>query len=601
MSVPVNRQPTGTIEIADLPYFLAKDETGNATWRPMRIQTQEGDPTVPRRFRWNDWSRGMGDSRGVFRGSVEYAENAFLPLGRILPGPKVTEIALGLDGVVNDILEVTVPAHRVLVCGGTKVEEINPATDAIADTETLSGTLMSMALWKGDQVVVAAGDSVDYYIREADGDYVQNSISKKARAFGRGTDNTLVRGFANTWSRCDAQNVTSVDNWTTDYPIGNDFGMVNQVGAYNRWDYVLKDDGFYSFNEDADSNESSLIGDLESWPSPDNRYWFPWAAHLFVCTRAALYRFIQQGAARPVGIENAALNESELVDTYPTAGVAFGDYGYEARTNGTSTWIVMFRRSMDGDANMGSPYTPVSVIDKFTGECRVMRIITRTATPEVWYGAEQEVRYFNVSPDGRPSVYRDSGSLKVDFAPTDLGSPGTLKYFRGLEIIGRNAASGRSIQMAASMDDGSFNNVGTAVTALTNGYVERFWTPATNDSGRVLQLRATLLLNSTSVAPEIRDLFVNFEERPIMVEGAVFALRFRDHDSEGDVADRRTALEQRQAFEALLEAGPIEIIDPWGLTKYVALSRYEGDVRFWYRGDEPQFDIAVAMRVLEYA
>jgi len=109
---------------------------------------------------------------------------------------------------------------------------------------------------------------------------------------------------------------------------------------------------------------------------------------------------------------------------------------------------------------------------------------------------------------------------------------------------------------------------------------------------------------------EIRDVVVNYEERPVMVPGAVVGLRFRDFDSEGDVSSRLTAKESRELLESYLDGPVVDITDPWGDT-YAAriggstyssrIGGYQGEVKEQYRGEEPQVDVSVTIRKLAYS
>lgn len=599
MTAVSSRIPNGTILIDGLPYALAKSVDGIPVWMPRQFQTQEGDPARPGRWRWKDWSRGMGDSRGAFRGSVEIGKLVYLGApGRILPGPAVSEITTTLDGDIKDFVEVTVPASRILAMGGTKVAEINAATHAVAATATLSGTLLSGQLFE-QQVAIAAGDSVDYYVRDAAGAYAQNSIGKKARCFGL-SGSSLVRGYINTWSKCDATNITSVNNWSTEYDIGDDDALANQVFGHNRWDYVLKDDGLWTFDFDT-SDEANLLNDLAEWKSSDNRSMFRWYDFIFLCTRAGLYRYIQQSSARPVGLEENPMNESELRGGIPTAGAALGHWGYVAYLVGTTTYICRFRRAMEGDVTSGSPFVFVDVVDSFTGECRAMRISNLNGTDtELYYAAGANVRYFALTPDGMPKSYRTTGTMVVKFAPSDLDEPMTMKQVVNFEIYGYNAAAGRTVQVACGFDRGSFNNVGAAISAFTAGYAKVSFTRGVNDAGRVVQPQITLTNDSASSPVEVRDVVMTYESRPIMVEGAVVGVIFRDYIGEGDVIDRRTAKEQRQAIEALLDGGLVSITDPWGDAYAARLTAYEGDPKQLDPGGELQIDVAFALRRLDY-
>lgn len=599
MSVATGRAPSGVITIDGVPFFLGRTDKGVPVWTPRQIQTQGGDPTVPRRKRFNDWSKGLGDSRGIYRGAVEYAEYAYLGvMGRILPGPLITEIATGHSSTVMDIVEVTLPAARIISVGGTSAKEINPADHTVAATGTLTGGALSAQLFD-DQLAIAVGDTTAYYIRSAAGSYAQNSIAKKARCFGlSGPD--LVRGYDNSWSKCSAVNITSVNNWGTEYGLGDLSGKVNQVFSHNRWDYVLKDEGLYTFDLDT-SEESNVLTDLEAFKSAENRQVGKWYSNVFVCSLAGLYRFVQQGAARTVGIEELNLNESELADVYPTAFAAFGSQFYVAYLSGTTTWICVGRRAAEGDANGGSPFTITSVIDKFTGQCRAMKISDLPTRTELLYGAGVNVRYFPLANDGQPYTYTTGHTTIVRFSPTDFDSPMTMKQFRGIEVYGANASATKTITFKASMDGATAAAVGAAITSLTARYGERFWTQGSGDAGRVMQLIAEMTNDSTTTPPEIRDVVVNYEERPVMVPGAVVGLRFRDFDSEGEVSTRLTAKEQRELVEGYLDGAIVSITDPWGDSYAARIGNYQGEVKEQYRGDDPQVDAMVTVRKLAYA
>ena len=588
------------IRINDEIFPIARDQNSRLTWVDQQIPTQEGDPLRPGMWKWRDWSRGMGDSRGAFRGSVEYAEGAYLGLmGRILPGHAVSQIETNCDADVKDIAEVNEPASRIVVCGGTKVVEVNPSTHAVADTETVSGDAVSMQYWDGDQLLIAVGDATDYYVRDNTGSYSQNSISKKARAFGLGANGLLVRGYQNAWASCDAQEVTSVDNWSTDYELGDPTRLVTQVFSHNRWDYVLKEEGLYTFDEET-SKESNTLTDLENFAGTENRWVFKWYDHVFVCTHAGLYRYIQQGAARPVGIENLQLNESEMQNVWPTAGAAMGTQMYVAYTDGTSTWIVAFRRGIDGDANFGAGYTATSVIDKFTGYCRAMRISDASGAPRLYYGAGGDLRHFGLTRDGRPATYRSTGSYTVRLSPTDFGNPFTLKQFVRAQVVARNVDATQTIQLQARMDGGSANNVGTAIAALSGTIGERSWTRGTNDAGRVMQLIVTGATDDAANPLEIREINVDYEERPEMVPGAIVGLVLRDGQGGGRAKTSSSAKALLETLQGHMDGPIVEVTDIYGRTYEARLSQYQGEVPWAYKGETPAWNVAVSIRELTY-
>ncbi len=593
------------VEINGKPYFLAKDERGKPFYQPRPMQTQEGDPTVPRRFRWADWSRGMGDSRGVFKGAIESATGAYLgTTGRILPGPKINTIATGHDLAVQAIVEVTAPAARLISFGGRYAKEIDSSWAVAATQDFGGGTSAVSAQLFVDQVAIALGDATQFYRRNASGAYSASTVTsdgfgdyRYARAFGLSPEGDLVRGRANKWSKCSAADFYGTNgNWSAEVAVGDQSGNINAVGQFERWDYVLKDEGLYSFDSTT-SKESNVLPDLAAFKSSQNRRFFPWYNRLFLCTFAGLYRYVQQGGARTVGIEEAEVNEGILTNAYPTAGVAFGKWAFVAYYDGTTTYICMLRNAREGDASWGSPFTLVSVIDSFTGNCYAMTTTNIAGYPAVVYGRDTSLGWFKISRMGRPVDYADSGNVVVTFSPTDLGAPMTVKYARWLEIVGRNASASRTVQLAASWDGGAFNNVGSALTAFTSTFARAAWTLGSNDSGRVLQAKATLACNSTTTAPEVRDIILHYEERPVMVPGALMVLQFRDDEAGGQ---RASAYEQRQAVEALLDGQPRAFVDPYGEAFTAAFGEAKGGIDYQWQGRMPQDSMALTVRSVDY-
>lgn len=604
------RHPSNVVIVDGEPLFLAKNgQTSAPEWAPTRIATQEGDPTRPRRYRWNDWSRGLGDSRGAFKGAVEHSAFAFLgAVGRILPAHAVSVIETNCDGPITSFVEVTAPANRILAGGGTKVVEVD-TSHAVQATQTMPGGSLGPMQLFNDQVAIPLGDSQQFYRRKADGTYAvsttgsdANGDYRYARCFGL-SGSKLVRGYSNQWSTCAAADFYGTDgNWSTDYPIGDPAGNINQVFSHNRWDYVLKDEGLYSFDQET-SEEANLLTDLIAFKSGENRQFAQWHDQILLCSFAGLYRYLQQGAARTTGAEEMELNEGVLRNTFPTAAKGFGKWAfvahYKASTN--TTYLAMHRRAREGDATFGTPVTAVSVIYSFTGRCNAMHITSLTGTPELWFAKDTDAAWLELTRDGLPAAFQTGATTRVDFAPTDLDSPFTAKYGRSVEVVGRNVAAGRAIQIQAAWDDGAPANVGAAITALSTTFAQRFFTLGANDSGRVVQLSVELTNDDADDPAEVRDVALNYEERPLMTDGFSAVFRLRDFAEEGDLASRMTAKEQRDFLAARMTGTPVEITDAYGDTYVAALSSFEGQEEYAFRGDDPQGLVKVLIRRLDYA
>ena len=601
------RQAPDAIRIDGKPYRLARDKAKAPMWQPMPVPTQEGDPRVPRFWKWNDWSRGMGDSRGVFPGAVELANLAHVGHpGRLLPGPNINTIATSSDGPVKDLVVVTAPANRILAVGGRYVPEINPTTHAVATTEDLgAGTSAVSAVLFIDHVAIALGDSTLFKKRNAAGAYADNTLTgnyRYARAFGISAEGDLVRGRTYNWSKCSAADFYATDNnWTTDYDIGDRSGNINSVFAFQRADYVVKDEGVYSFDQ-VTSKEMNVLPGVGNFRSSDNRGWFTKDNRLFLCTFSGLVRLFHLGPARNAGPEELPYNESVLADVYPTAGASLGKWHYTAYYDGsTTTYIVLERDAQDGDAAAG-PVTQVEIIDSFTGRCDAMIIPSDvTSVAELWYGrGTGSVAWVKLRRDGRPAEYQ-TGTTTVDFAPTNFGRAFTLKYFKSIEAVGRNVDANRTITVKGKNDGGSQYTVGSAIASLTNRYAQKFWTAASNDNAREAQFTVELANNNSTTPPELRELILNYEERPTHTDGFVAVLDLSDFAGGRGQGQRRTAQQQRQDLAAVLDAAPVTIIDPEGTSFTGALVEWTGESESLFRGERPQQNITIQVRKLDYA
>ena len=209
--------------------------------------------------------------------------------------------------------------------------------------------------------------------------------------------------------------------------------------------------------------------------------------------------------------------------------------------------------------------------------------------------------YIKLTRDGRPSEYDTSATTRVLMSPTDFGSPMTVKYFKGIEGTFRNLAAGRAVTLKAKMDDGSENTVGSSITSATLRRASTYWTLGANDTGRTIQLIAEMSNDSASSPPEIRELFIEYEERPEMVGGFEAVLLFRDSEATDNVRTRMTAIEQRQAIEAILDGSPVTIVDPEGTSFTGAVFSVEGETNYQYDGNLPQQSLRIGVRALSYA
>ena len=637
-------QPAGVVEIDGLPYFLGRvspaaspDQLGGYAWSAIQVPTQEGDPTQPRRMRWDDWSRGIGDSQDHVRGAVEFARRADLVPGRIAVGPRVIAANVGaeLGGAgtfeIDDIVPLSINPvagnQRFIVLTKRNVNA-NQQNSGVAEYTIRDGVFdhhydryiggfgiaektMSGQQY-GNRVAIALGDQERYWVRTGNQQYVQNTLTDPvaARAFGLDRNGELWRGNGNgvaKWApNVTSENIHNEDGWGTLYDIGDRSRKVTKVFSIDRWDLALKEEGLYVFN-DQTSEEANQLADLIAYPSLENRQAFIWYNEVCVTTVGGLYRYNPRGAyCRTVGVEEVETSENVLDGARPTAGVAFGHFVYVAYRNAANnrTYIVRARRSEDYDVDSGgSPLTFIGAVDDFAGECKAMAVIQSTTGPWVVYNDNGNIRAFGLTATGGYQQREHQQAVEVDLSPSDLGSPFTQKYFRGVEAIVRRATGGRwRLRVLAAMDGSAlFRRVGGDMVG--DGFHEAHWTRDNNDSGREVQLRIQLDPGGAFAGdgrPELHNLVLNYEERPVIVEGAVVGVVARDHHVVGEVVDSRTAQEVREHLEALMDGKPVLVRDPWGNEWAAAVSRYTGEQRWQHEGSDPAYDVQFVLRRLDY-
>lgn len=599
------RALSNIVVIDEEPFAIMRDGE-NTLWRDVAAPIEQGDPKQPKIAAISDWSRGQGDSHGAVPGAVERAINAYLGhAGRILPGPAVTTVATPLNGDIRGIVDVGAGSSRRLVIGGGRYAiELDSALLVTATQDFGAGkSVTSMQAIKGE-LAVALGDGVRFWRRDAAGVWSECTTGsdsagdyRYADCFGITADGHLARGRGPYWSKSLNDNwSTGAGSWSAENQIGDSARRILGVFDFQRWDYVLKEDGLYAF-DDSTIDMVNELPDMRGYPVTEASS-FAWYNRLFLCTPAGLYRYVQLGGARTVGLEDNRLNLTFDRDAYPTAGTAYGTWAYIAYYSPSSntTRIHMVRLATDGDATM-SPFTFVSAVDEFTGRCRAMAISDITGTPVVYYGAGSSLRYFQLSRNGLPVAFRTSGQTIVQqVVPSEARM--TKRYLRSIKVEVENAGAGSYLDISWSWDGVSWNAMSPSIT--TNGISQRFVVPGSNDSGYTLWVRYALTNASASLPIAVKGIEIAMEERPATARAAIATLRLRDYLVEGKVASRLTAYEQLEFLRQRFALGSCTIVDPYGASWRAAITEIQGEGALAMMGKAAQPMVTIFLRELQY-
>lgn len=599
-------RPGANIVVLDgEPFAIAKDRDVSL-WRDVALPAEEGNPEQPSRTIFADWSRGMGDSHGLVAGAVERAVRAYVGhAARIFPGPLVSITTLPLNEPVAAICEVTQPARRLVVLGGRYASELDGSHTVTTTQDFGSGWSVKDAVEYRGRLAIAMGDGQRFWYRDTNGTYGQNTNSsdsagdyRYADCFGITSDGYLARGRGSYWSKCITDNFYSAPGaWSAENQIGSSNRKILDVLDFQRWDYVLKEEGLYSFDDETAEMVNELP-DMAAYPAA-SASWFAWYNRLLLCLPAGLYRYVQAGGARAVGLEENRANLTFARDAYPTAGVAYGAWAYVAYYSPSedTTWIFGMRLASDSDLAF-SPFAIINALDEFTGQCRAMVISDIAGSPHIYYGRGQHLGRFALSRNGLPVAFNTSTTGYVQWMVPSK-APTAMKYLRAVTVESGGHHAGSSVQVQYSWNGSSWTTLGPAITS--DGFATRFAVPGVNDSGQSLWLRVVLTNASQSAPVYVATVVADVEERPARVRGAICTLRMRDFVTEGGFHSRLTAAEQLAFLRGLLEKGSCTVLDPYGNTWRAAITELRGDntIAPLHSASEPT--VSIVLRELEYA
>ncbi len=124
----------------------------------------------------------------------------------------------------------------------------------------------------------------------------------------------------------------------------------------------------------------------------------------------------------------------------------------------------------------------------------------------------------------------------------------------------------------------------------------------TNDTGRTMQLVFTMTNGSGGTSPaEIREIKVNYDERPTLTPAYQATIRAVDYVDFGGGASRATGKATRAALLALAGGDVVTIVDPWGDSFTGRITIAQAIVNQQFAEANPMEDVTVQIRRLDYS
>jgi hypothetical protein len=320
-------------------------------------------------------------------------------------------------------------------------------------------------------------------------------------------------------------------NWSSEFKIGDTSHKISDIVEMGEAAYILKANGLYEFDGVA---EADLILDYGTADNNGRGSVF-WHGGIAIPAATGVW-WTRSGVPESPDVnprndsnEPAVSTVSQLHSGRWQGLASYGAYLYGPFISPIpgSTEIQHLLYARERDSRIDPPgwgswvwqvtsghYSAVSK-GTFHG-CHVARTSeydASTVRPCVFWssGDKAKIEYLFLDTDGAPSRSRGNvdlynGGVQVTSGRIDWDLPRVNKQFRVIEGMAEDMAAGHSWQFAVSIDGGSFNNVGSAITS--DGFFQAFWTQDSNDTGRSILLKLTWTGTSNLTGqsgPHLRD------------------------------------------------------------------------------------------------
>lgn len=471
------------------------------------------------REEWTEgWTGGMGQGRLTSRSPrnrYHFSENmdcSTYPYMRLRPRSIVDNLA------VNNLAPQTFPvytfiaedpaneaylyilngqrAHKIKISDGSLVWVKNFGTNAVCGRPALFN-----GVW-----YVPLGNSVDY--QSLDGISTTGSsdtwsaaaTGEKALHFTTTVDETvakIVRAETNSGVSI-ASDPTSAANWGDTFYVGESTAEIVDLHTWRGEILIVRQDSVY--RSDVQGNAHAIQTFVGSTITPDFAYHggnsFVHGAYFYWPHVSGLWRFKGSTVADSIGFDTApdymppAQQESSLAFSSPTSWTSFAAYGRWAYAFArTAETLMLMHGRIEDD---GRVLWHGRLWEQTTGDTSARVAITDDGGPMLWVFGKERLTRILLAEDGSPRTRTDdvddrgeaSATFYTYLPQVDWGDRTRQKQLRRFAVMLESWDQQASLELKVfrnTSDPRVPETVGAAIAIEGSSFVERNWTPGTDD------------------------------------------------------------------------------------------------------------------------
>ena len=543
-------------------YQLVSDSMlpqGLRAWSRLKRQSEPSDPGVQRVAQWR-LSGPIGLSREDVAGgplAVDYTQNMdTLYENMLLPGPARNAIDVTADhsppadapydgfaydeapydGGTSSYLGTAVAyidedRGSLFFHDGALSTQVEPSGMTAVQTKTHGAAVRGAVMWRNKGYLGLGGNSIMQ--RRA-------TVSSTASTYENVSSfyaGSLVVGPDRIWMVDPEDSTESTLRYSLDalatrsnaFPIGDPGIPSTGLGTYGRSATVGSELGAYGFNELG--QPTRVLESLRGQRSVLNGEWITtlWG-WTYITTSIGLKATIPGQVETPAG--PGADRRYEGPNGRVTAIWPYKDALFSASLTADGDAYVYRGEFDDGryggnTSSTGRPaWFPFCYLSSV--EVGVLFSTALRTNPTLLVGESGEASYWTLSELDRDiddPLYRYHTGTGTWFGTTMMRNPNLHKNARYFTYLAENVDSSNKFQIAISVDDGSYVNIGGEITST--GHDKRYpatgGVPLTTVNGHFYKPKITCTSASTTVAPTLRGtLDMIYDERPAMITQHTF-------------------------------------------------------------------------------
>lgn len=564
-----------TRESVPYTFKVARDPKSKARMFKRSVRpTREGDPTTEFAIPFEYGFGGMGATDQAIPGMYDYGSMDARHYSELWPPPKrVAAQVTGLDFHIGAIFKNAdnTGLHHLYVAGGSKIEKLAYSGLASEGVRTVAnGVAAGPAVRMNNKIYLPMGSVAVFQELAVTGTglisgggapdtWNAGPAGKESTAFGfgfAGDFQSLIRGTATgTIEICPSDlDPKTAGNWAASYQIEKPGNPVNSIVALGKLVYVMGPSGCYTTDEYG--NGVNLTPETEEDNSPTNGIGGRgWHSTILYPHRSGLYQIDGLGT-RPVGLEELPTFNGSIRGRV-TCMAGYGHYLYLGvyDSNTGNSWVISGRQRSNGEPGFGPiVFHSIDVIETSYITAMYFDAGTDTVPPRLWVGFTiigtpntYWVSKYTLGRTGGPDptdsniLYATTIDKQHYFSANHGGTPHTMKTARVIEVKvnarnqffpegGAEPPTTRYFQFAISWDSAdNYNNIGDPIGA-GNRLESVFFTPGTDDTGRIPKLRLTY-----HAKDETNGGFSDTKINPLYLEGGAVLLRGRHRPLRAEV------------------------------------------------------------------